>query len=103
MDFAPEEIYHWIDEQDPDNEVFGLSTLEGAIYEILADSEASLTNYYYFKNNAIPATMVQLEDGMSEAEQDIAIEMLKKQFRGAKNRHKIGAVSGIKGFQKLQD
>lgn len=103
QDFAPEEVYHRIDEQDPDNEIFGLSILEGIIYEVLADSEASLTNYYYFKNNAIPATLIQLEDGMTADEQDIAIEQLKKQFRGAKNRHKIGAVSGVKGFQKLQD
>lgn len=102
-DFWPDEIIHRKDETDPDNEIFGLSILESVIYEVLADSEASMTNYYYFKNNAIPSTIIQLEDGMTEDQQEIAIEMLKKSFSWAKNKHKIGAVSWIKGFQKLQD
>jgi hypothetical protein len=46
------------DESDPDNEIFGLSVLESIILDTLADKESALSNYYYFKNNAIPARLL---------------------------------------------
>lgn len=103
QDFAPEEIKHLYSEKDPDNEIFGLSPMEGIITDVLADDEAALTNYYYFKNSAVPSQLIVLEEWMSEEEQSNAIEQLKKNFSGGKNKHKIGAVSGIKDIKKVQD
>lgn len=103
QDFAPEEIKHLYSEKDPDNEIFGLSPMEGIITDVLADDEAALTNYYYFKNSAVPSQLIVLEEWMSEEEQKNAIEILKNNFSGGKNKHKIGAISGIKDIKKVQD
>lgn len=33
--FEPDDIYHWVEEQDPDNELFGLSIMEGILYDVM--------------------------------------------------------------------
>jgi phage portal protein BeeE len=60
----------------------GISKIETLCYDIMADKEAGRSNYSFFKNNAIPSTIIYLDNDMDEAEQKIALEQLKNQFSG---------------------
>lgn len=60
--YTVEEIAHYWEELDPDNEAIGLSIMEGMITDVLADTEAGLTNYYFFKNGGIPGHLVVLAE-----------------------------------------
>lgn len=101
--YKTDEIQHCFQELDPDNETTGLSPLEGLITDVLADTEAGLTNYYFFKNSAVPWHLVVLDEGMTQDEQNNAVKQLKTMFGGWKNKHKLGAISWIKDIKKLQE
>ena len=101
--YLPEDVVHCYDEKDPDNEVFWLSLLEWIITEVLADDEASLSNYHYFKNNTIPSMLLRVNENISDTEMDNVIEQMKANFKWWKNKHKIGILRGIDGIEKLQD
>lgn len=77
--------------------------MEGLIVDVLADTEAGLSNYYFFKNNAVPSQIIVLDDNMSDKEKKFAVEQFKNQFSGGKNAHKISAVTGVKDIKKLQE
>lgn len=96
LPFDPEEILHFKDMIDPDNEVMGISKIETLCYDIMADKEAGRSNYSFFKNNTIPNTIIYLDNELSQEEQQIALEQLKNQFSGWENRHKVSASSWIK-------
>lgn len=98
-----ENMLHFIDEPDPDNEIFGLSLMEGLIIDVLADTEAWESNYYFFKNNAVPWQLIILDENMKGEEMDFAIEQLKKNFSWGKNSHKVSAVTWVKDIKKVQD
>lgn len=99
--FDPSEVYHLIDSRDHDNEVIGKSRIETLIYDIMWDAEAGKSNYAFFKNNAIPNTLIILDENLKETEIDNAIEQLKEQFAGGENKHKISANIGIKDVKQL--
>ena len=101
VEFKPEEILHYKDQVDPDAELIGISKVETLIYDILGDSEASKSNYVLFQNNAIPASIIVLEDDLDPDEAKIAIDQLKLQFAGGHNRHKISAMNGIKDIRNV--
>jgi hypothetical protein len=48
----------------------------------MQDNEASKSNYAFFKNNAIPSTLVMLDNELDETEIENAIKQLKDQFSG---------------------
>lgn len=102
--YTTNEIAHFVEELDPDNEAIGLSIMEGMITDVLADTEAWLTNYYFFKNGGVPGHLVMLQEWMNEDEQENAISQLKKTFGGwGKNKHKIWVAAWIQDIKKIQD
>lgn len=101
QEFSPEEILHVKYGSDPNNELFGFSPLETVIWEARTDLAAMVANYGFFENSAMPAVQYVLEDGMSKEEQDNAIELLRQEFKGAKNKHKGGVLAGIKEIKTL--
>lgn len=104
QEFKPEQILHCYNELDPDNEIFWFSPMEWIITDVLAENESALTNYYYFKNNAIPSQLIVLEEWMKEDEQENTIDQLKRDFGwGWKNKHKIAVLNGIKDIKTMQD
>ncbi len=99
--FEPDEILHIKDKPDMDNEIFWIPKVETLVYDLLWDKEASVTNYSFFKNNAIPSSLVILENDLDENEIKLAIENLKGQFAGGKNKHKVSVWNGIKDVKML--
>jgi len=100
--FTADEVLQDMIEPDPDNELFGVSIMEALMIDILSDDEASLSNYAFFKNWAIPGSLVILEDDMAEDEAKNVIAQMKKQFSGGKNGHKTAVVQWIKDIKQLQ-
>ena len=101
QEFMPNELYHFKDMLDPDNEVQGISKIETLVYDIMSDKESWRSNYAFFKNNAIPSTLITLDNDLDENEMKQAIATLKKQFSWWANKHKISAASWIKDIKAL--
>ena len=57
--YSSNDIVNCFIDLDPDNEVFGLSTIETIILEALSDDESALMNYHYFKNSAVPSMLIK--------------------------------------------
>lgn len=78
--YGVEEIYHLTEMRDPDNESMGLSRVETLIYDVMGDNEAMISNYAFFKNNAVPNTIVIFDDEIDDSDYTLAMQELKKQF-----------------------
>lgn len=100
--FDPSEIFHWIDEQDPNAEVFGISPLEHAIWEARTDLAAMTSNYSFFENDATPATWYILEPDLNDEQAKEATDWIKSQFKGAANRHKGTTLRYVKDIKQLR-
>lgn len=102
--YKPNDIINCFNDLDPDNEIFGLSTIECIILEALSDDESAIMNYHYFKNSAVPSMLIKVSQGISDTELDNTLAQLKKNFGGwGKNKHKIGILQGVDGIEKVQD
>jgi len=101
QEFLPNEVFHFKDMIDPDNEVQWISKIETLIYDIMSDKESWRSNYAFFKNNAIPSTLITLDNGLDETEMKQAMATLKKQFTGWANKHKVSAAAWIKDVTQL--
>lgn len=101
QNFTADEVYQYKDSIDHDNEVFGISKVETLVYDILWDEEAGKSNYSFFKNNAIPSSVIILDNELDENEINLAMDSLKKNFSGGENRHRISANTGIKDIKVL--
>lgn len=99
--FEPNEIFHLVEMSDPDNEHLGLSRIETLVYDVMGDNEAMKSNYFFFKNNAVPNTIVILEDGIDDEQYEKAIASMKAQFSGGANRHKVSTNIGIKDIRTI--
>jgi len=101
QEFMPDELFHFKDSIDHDNEVFWISKVETLVYDMLADKESWRSNYSFFKNNGIPSTLITLDNELDEEEIRIALAQLKKQFSWWDNKHRVSASTGIKDVKVL--
>ena len=101
IEYWIDEIFHFKDMIDHDNEIVWISKIETLCYDIMADKEAWRSNYSFFKNNTIPNTIIYLDNELDVNEQKIALEQLKNQFSWWENRHKVSASSWIKDVKVI--
>jgi HK97 family phage portal protein len=99
--FEPHQVWHLVFDDDPDNELLGMSPLETALWEARSDIAAAQSNYYFFENDAVPANLYILDPDLSEDEQKEAMNAINNQFSGSKNRHKSAALGGVKEIKTL--
>lgn len=102
QEFEPDEIVHFYDELDPDNEIFGMSPMEWIIIDVMADTESGLSNYYFFKNSAIPSQLFVLEPWMTKEQIKSITAQLKQNFSWGQNKHKNWAIVWVKDIKQLQ-
>lgn len=100
--FQPEDIIHWKLEIDPDNEAFGMSWLEAAIWEARIDLSAMVGNYRLQMNDSTPATQYILDDNIGEEEEKAVVDKLRKYFKGPQNRGRSIAMKGIKEIKTVR-
>lgn len=99
--YRPEEIIHFKTDSDPDFEHDGLSPMESIIWDARTDTEAMLTNYFFYVNNAAPAVQYVLEGDLDEEQIDKAVDLIEKNFKGSKNRGKASVISGVKEIKSV--
>ena len=95
------EIVHVREYADPDACLFGMSPLEGIMYDVFGDSEAARYNYAFFKNDAVPSALYVLESGLEESEQKIIFEGIKRELEGGINKHKALISAGVTDVKVL--
>jgi len=78
-----------------------MGLLWGAVYDTLCEWEAQRTNYYFYKNSAIPSAMLILNDGMTKEQIQVAQDQFQAQFKGTKNQHKTMVAGNVKDFKTL--
>ncbi len=101
IDFTIDEVVHFVLDDDPDNELLGMSPLETALWEARTDIASAESNYYFFENDAVPSNVYILEGSLSAQAQKDAFEQIKAQFSGAKNRHKAGVLAGVREIKTI--
>lgn len=75
--------------------------LYSVIYDVMCDLEAERTNFYFYKNSAIPSAMLLLNDWMSKEEMQVAQDQFQAQFKWTQNQHKTMVAWNVKDFKVL--
>lgn len=89
------DIIVFMEDEDMDNPVFGISCLETIVIDVLGDEEASLSNHAYFKNDGIPSALYVLQAGLTGDQQKQVYEQIQETLRGGHNKHKSIASSAV--------
>lgn len=97
----PENMFHFINTQDVVDEVFGESEFSGIIYHAYGDNEASISNYFAMLNNAVPAGLYVLKDGIQADQAKSITENVKNSVTGSKNRNKSIVSNAIQDFKAI--
>lgn len=79
----------------------GMWLLYSVIYDVMCDLEAERTNFYFYKNSAIPSAMLLLNDWMTKEQMQIAKDQFEAQFKWTTNQHKTMVAWNVKDFQVL--
>ena len=101
--YTTDEIAYYQFEKDSDNEAFGLSVLEGVVWDALTDLNANKSNYYFFDNDSVPRAVFLLNEGMDYEDEEVMsqVENLQAQMKGVKNKHKSIASNLIKDVKPM--
>lgn len=99
--FDASEIINMKISRDPNNEMFGLSPLEPVLWDVKADLSASIANYHLFENHAMPAGMIIMDENASDESLSETVKLLRKQYKGARNKGKLMASKNIKDIKVI--
>ena len=101
--YSTDEIAYFQFEKDNDNEAFGLSVLEGIVWDGLTDLEANKSNYYFFDNDSVPRAVFILNDSMDYEDEEVLVQVdsLKSQMTGSENKHKSITSNLIKDVKPI--
>lgn len=88
--FEPEEMVA-IKFPNPTNDFYGMSPLDNCINEVKLDFATLLANTNYFINDAMPATIVEMEGATDEDRK--RMEKMMNAFKGAKNKWKVAVMN----------
>jgi HK97 family phage portal protein len=101
--YGPDEIAYYQYETDSDNNAFGLSALEGVVWDALTDLNANKSNYYFFDNDSVPRAVFLLNDGMDYEDEEVLgqVQNLQEQLKGADQKHKSIASNLVKDVKPI--
>lgn len=99
--FWVNELGYFMYGQDVENENLSMWLLDWIIFDVMWDIEANKTNFYFFKNNAIPNAVFMMDPDMWQEDLEIAIENIKQKYSGSENQHKILVSSAVKDIKTL--
>ena len=100
-EFKKDEIIYSMFKRSVKNSNYAFSKLEPLIFDVLWDFEAWKRNYYFFKNNAIPDSIIMINPEADQSQIDNVIEQLKKKYTWWENAHKFIASWAIKDIKEL--
>lgn len=98
--FEPEDIIHF-KQTNPKSSLYGLPTVKPAMDAIRTLIYAGRWNMNFFNNAAIPDTIMITKTEMNPAEKKEFRKKWEDKYRGYKNAHKLGILSGEVEFKQL--
>lgn len=101
MNFTIDELAYFMFWQDVENENLSMWMLDWIVFDVLWDIEANKTNFYFFKNSAIPNAIFMLDPDMSQEDLESAIESIKQKYTGWENHHKFLISTAIKDIKTI--
>ena len=93
--YPAEQIDHWKTSTNWNNSIFGMTPMRTIVYDVLGDEQASMVNYYWYKNDAIPSSLYVLKEGLTPAEQEKAIADVQDTLKGAHNAGKSMVTNAV--------
>ena len=102
--YDEDKIYFYKLENDPKNPVNWLSLLYSVIWDVLTDAKATERNYYFFENDKVPRSVLQLSDDYDYSDTDTKVEMekLKQGLNATENAHKMITSNLVKDIKILE-
>jgi len=101
ISFEKDEVVHSVMDYSTTNTILGVSPIEAIIWEAKAEMSASLTNYNFYENNAVPAHLFILEEELTEKQYITLKDEIDKQFKGSKNSFKSGLIPYVKDIKTI--
>lgn len=98
--FEVDEVVHFKPDADTDNEIWGMSPLETLVWEARSDLGAMWSNYRIFVAGQSAAHYI-LDEALNEEEVKRAIQRIREQLSGVKNRHRPVVLQGVKEVRPL--
>lgn len=99
--YDAEDIITFMEDEDMDNPVFGISPLETIVVDVLGDEEANLSNHAYFQNDGIPSALYVLQAGLTGPQQKEIYEQIQETLKGGHNKHKSVASSAVQDVKPI--
>jgi len=100
-EYKAEDICYFQLETDINNSNLWMWLLHWVIWDALSDLEATKTNYMFYENNAIPNSILLLENTLSDKEMMLAKEQFNTQYKGTGNAHKMLIGGWVKDIKTL--
>lgn len=101
IQYDPYQIGYFLYDKSLHNENDGRSILTGLMYDVLNDLNAVRSNYYYYKNSAVPSAILLLNESMTEEEMQNAKDQFDAQYKGLENSHKMLIGAGVSDIKTL--
>lgn len=99
--YDPHQIAYFLYDKSLYNEHDGRSILTGLMYDVLNDLNAVRSNYFYYKNSAVPSAILLLNESMTEEEMQNAKDQFDAQYKGLENSHKMLIGAGVSDIKTL--
>lgn len=107
--FSKDEVYHLKDDSDTEDETLGKSKMTALYLDLMSDKEAWESNYNFFANNQIPASLIVLDktEGTRTEDDMLALQEIKSLFTsdnfwGGKNSNRTAFVEWLQEIMQVQ-
>lgn len=99
--YTPEEILHFRTGMNFDNPMFGETIMETLVLDVMGDDEASLVNYFWFQNDALPSAVYILADDMDPDTAEETIEKIRAKLSGGHNKGRDIISTAVKDVKPI--
>lgn len=106
---SKDEVYHLKDDTDTEDETLWKSKMTALYLDLMSDKEAWESNYSFFANNQIPASLIVLDKTEGERTEDdiLALREIKnlftsENFWGGKNSNRTAFVEWLQEIMQVQ-
>lgn len=99
--FEPGEILHSVEDYSTTNPLLGASPLEVIVWDGRAELAATMSNHFFFENNAVPSHLLIVDDELTDEQVHELKKAVELQFQGVKNKFKSGIIPGLKDIKTI--
>ena len=103
LTYRPEDVLKYVPTEDPNMPHVGISPIAAVLFDALSDDRAAMSNFVFFDNDATPASIVRVKDGVTPDGAKKMEEWLKLKNGGAKNKNRTVVLQGVEDIVKLSN